>query len=567
MDHMKRTLSFNQLSEENTKKLRNELLDKLIISSIENLSNELFYEIFDYLDGIEIYQAFSNLNYRFQQLLTSSSILFKIDLNHITSKEIFMVNYKQIKHQIYSIYFQLPVNINQLLTSFTIDSSFNRLESLVIEDIEPDKLISFLINLNSLPQLVSLNIRTMHIIEDLNNIYRLIFALPTLKYNKLYLYGNECSISIPMATEKQFSTIEYLHIAHWYTFDELSVLISYTPQLRRLDLSHANQDDSTIDTMLPITLDNLTYISMYTNYINSDEFEVFIKNIYSKLKALYVTFSYQDITFLRAYRWEQLILRYLSQLKKFSLKYYEHTYPIYSGGRNQFISSFWIERKLIFHVEINENNILYLVCPYRKRWYEYNNSILEYLKSTQLTIKYVFSGEPANDLFIYIKRILNIVQIYHLDIQQQISISRLMQIIHLLPDLITLKINSLTFHRSIINKEFPTTFSIEHVSKIKKVYMEKTQAIQEIYFLLNICPHMEFLNVESMNGMTIELFVRDILNKINKDHHKDLRLLCIYVSKLDDQIIKRLNKMIDNEKILSNYTIHHELDNIYLQWK
>jgi len=138
-----------------------------------------------------------------------------------------------------------------------------------------------------------------------------------------------------------------------------------------------------------------------------------------------------------------------------------------------------------------------------------------------------------------------------------------MEIIHLLPDLITLKIKSLTFYRSMINEEFPTTCSIEHASKIKKVYMEKTQTIQEIYFLLNICPHMEFLNVESINGMTIELFVRDILNKINKD----LCLLCIYVSKADDKMIERVNKMIDNEKILSNYTIHHELDNIYLQWK
>ncbi|CAF4413399.1 unnamed protein product, partial [Rotaria magnacalcarata] len=45
---------------------------------------------------------------------------------------------------------------------------------------------------------------------NLNDIYRLIFALPTLKYNKLYLYGNECSISIPLSTGKQLSTIEYL---------------------------------------------------------------------------------------------------------------------------------------------------------------------------------------------------------------------------------------------------------------------------------------------------------------------------------------------------------------------
>ncbi|CAF4992107.1 unnamed protein product, partial [Rotaria sp. Silwood1] len=538
MDHMKRTLNFSQLSEENTKKLRNELLDELRISSIENLSNELFHEIFDYLDGIDIYLAFSNLNHRFQQLLTSSSILYKIELIHQSSKEIFMLIYEQNKHKIYSINFQIPVYINQLLTSFIIDSSFNHLQSLVIEDIQPDKLISFLITLKSLPQLFLLDIRTMHVMGDLNNIYRLIFALPILKYNKLYLYGNECSIPIPMtATRKPFSTIEYLHIAHYYTFDELSALISYTPKLRHLNLSHINQDNSDVETMLPINLDNLTYISMYTNNINFDEFEIFIENIYSKLKTLYVTFLYQDITFLHAYRWEQLILRYLSQLKKFSLKYYEHKYSIYSGERNQFVSPFWIERKLIFNVEINEYNILYLVCPYSKRWYEYKNFTVDYLTSTQLTIKYVFSGEPADNLFMYIKRILNKVQIYHLDIQQQISIDRLMQIIHLLPDLITLQINSLAFYRSFFDEEFPTTCSIENASKIKKVYMEKPETIKEIYFLLDVFPHMEFLYVECIHGMSIELFLRDILNKINKD----LRLLCIYVSKADDNMIKRLN--------------------------
>ena len=50
------------------------------ITSIENLSNEFFYEIFDYLNAWHIYIAFSNLNYRFQQLLDNSSILYKIKL-------------------------------------------------------------------------------------------------------------------------------------------------------------------------------------------------------------------------------------------------------------------------------------------------------------------------------------------------------------------------------------------------------------------------------------------------------------------------------------------------------
>ena len=78
------------------------------ITCIENLSNEFFYEIFDYLDGCEIYEAFSYLNYRFQQLLNSSSLLFKIKYDYSTSEEIFLNNYEHIivhnRHQIYSIY-------------------------------------------------------------------------------------------------------------------------------------------------------------------------------------------------------------------------------------------------------------------------------------------------------------------------------------------------------------------------------------------------------------------------------------------------------------------------------
>ncbi|CAF4907485.1 unnamed protein product, partial [Rotaria sp. Silwood2] len=45
---------------------------------LENLSNELFYEIFDYLDSCDLYKAFSNLNIRFLNLIFRSSFPLKI---------------------------------------------------------------------------------------------------------------------------------------------------------------------------------------------------------------------------------------------------------------------------------------------------------------------------------------------------------------------------------------------------------------------------------------------------------------------------------------------------------
>jgi hypothetical protein len=49
------------------------------MTSIEDLSNEFFYEIFEYFYDCDMYKTFSNLNNHFQHLLTSSSQLLKIN--------------------------------------------------------------------------------------------------------------------------------------------------------------------------------------------------------------------------------------------------------------------------------------------------------------------------------------------------------------------------------------------------------------------------------------------------------------------------------------------------------
>jgi hypothetical protein len=75
------------------------------INHIENLSNEIFYEIFDYLNGCTINQAFENLNHHFQQFLQSPSLLLKLRINS-QSNELY-IHYKRTinfnQHQILSI--------------------------------------------------------------------------------------------------------------------------------------------------------------------------------------------------------------------------------------------------------------------------------------------------------------------------------------------------------------------------------------------------------------------------------------------------------------------------------
>ncbi|CAF3608334.1 unnamed protein product [Rotaria sp. Silwood1] len=556
----------------------NNIQETVLITSIENLSNECFYEIFDYLDGYHIYNAFSNLNYRFQQLLNSSSLLFKIKIDSPSNK-LYTNIYKQItlmnKHQIFSFDLFSPLKHKQFFSSFSIDSSFDHLESLTLNYLDADVLMSILFNLSSLPRLFSLTINMWNVLEDLTDIYRTILALPMLKFFKFSIGSSDLSISLPIVTNKQFSTIEYLIMDHFCTRSELFTIISYTPQLRHLYFMHTEDDNSNIESILPMTLTNFS-VCMYD--VTFDEFEMFISKIYSKLKVLYIITYFEDIVYLNAARWEQFILQYLPQLEKFNFEYYEHIdyeneSPSYFDEPNQFTSSFWIERRWLFEAKIDVEDIMYSVRPYKKRWYEYNTqhenvSSTQYSKSNRLTLTFVPSDECLELFVIDINRVLSIAQIYYLEIpKKKIFIGILIQIIDLLPELNSLKLHSLSLSepRDLCEEEVDIFTSTEDTSKIINVYLEKMIDITEVYFLMALCPYMKFLKIGCINNMNVELFVQNILEKTNAEHNDHLRLLCFHVPTADDEIIQKLQKMIHVKKLLSDYTIKRIHDNIYLQ--
>jgi hypothetical protein len=70
-------------------------LSKDSFTHLEDLSNELFYEIFDFLDFDRVFEAFSNLNIRFENLLNDPVLPIRINLSFI-SKSTFQLYYEQI---------------------------------------------------------------------------------------------------------------------------------------------------------------------------------------------------------------------------------------------------------------------------------------------------------------------------------------------------------------------------------------------------------------------------------------------------------------------------------------
>jgi DNA integrity scanning protein DisA with diadenylate cyclase activity len=171
----------------------------------------------------------------------------------------------------------------------------------------------------------------------------------------------------------------------------------------------------------------------------------------------------------------------------------------------------------------------------------------------------------------HINRALNIAQINHLVIQdEQLFNGTLRNAVNSLPDLMTLYISSLSFEesRELCEEEVDVLLSGESTSQITKVCLEMMMEITDIYFLMDVCPKMEYLRVGSLNDMDVGLFVREILHKINSENNQHLRLLSFIVEEANDELIQKLAKMIDTEKLVTNYSIQYVYHkNIFLQWK
>jgi hypothetical protein len=177
-------------------------------------------------------------------------------------------------------------------------------------------------------------------------------------------------------------------------------------------------------------------------------------------------------------------------------------------------------------------------------------------------------GGNLDFLYGNISDITEIRQIYHLKISGRIFADTLVIIFMILPTLDSLRISSLSVSHSesLSNEEklyFRTILSTVRITKVNFTTMKN---IEEVYFLIELCPHLIYLRVDDLNNMDMKLFVRLILMKMKTHHQSKFQLLCFHVSAADDETIKRLNNMIDDEKLLIDYTIKRALDFIYLQW-
>ncbi|CAF4902542.1 unnamed protein product [Rotaria sp. Silwood1] len=559
------------------------------ITCIENLPNELFYEIFDYLDGYEIYTAFLNLNVRFQHIITSSLLPLKINLDSKSKTPIKNLCSNIIipnNNRIRSLHVQNKILSDEFLTECIIDSSFNHLESIVLNEITNDKLQILLPNLKNLPHLFSLTIYLkIDYSYNFNDIYQMIYRLHILKYNKLSLLDNKQSNLIVSSTVNvQFSTIEYLVIDHNCSVNQLMSLLKSTPQLRRLQCKCLINLDRIMENKDKLILSHLLYISIAQCCLRFDKFETFITKISSQLEVLHIT-TYRDIAYLDADRWEQLIVQHISHLRRLNFNHYHQVlynkckYDDFSVLTNRFNSPFWIQRQWIFELKMTRTGFIGTVHS-RRTWFDLskhtevtlNDNFLQtvqYSSNIQFTIADSCSATWYQSVINEINPIFFAIRFTRLHINcNEIYTRTFVKLVQLLPNLESLKLSSFPFLQLnyLSDEDTQNLRSISIKNKITKVSFKGMNDFEQVYFIIFLCTHMQYLEVRCTKHTNVDILLHFILLKsFTLTPH--LRSLYFYVPNANEELIYKLQTPIYHEKLLNNYTIKRCGDNIHLQWK
>ncbi|CAF1461121.1 unnamed protein product [Rotaria magnacalcarata] len=587
----KRPFNFNYSTDVETKRLRKTSDEKnSVITRFEHLSNELLYEIFDYLDPYEIYEAFSKLNIRLHNLVIFSSLPLNINLS---SKSISTLEHRcrhviiPNKHRILSLHLNGYLIIRDFFTHCNIDASFNRLESVVLNGLSEYKVMMILFYLNALPRLFSLTIE-MH--------------------DDSFFKDEESEISIPISINERFSTIEHLVINHDCNINELTSILSHTPHLRHLTCKNLTETEETIKTVVLLKLVDLKYVCFGQCNIEFDELEVFIKRICSQLPIWRLKTECKT-AYLDGNRWKRLIRRHMPQLREFHFDHHVDNDDMDilpdRESIDQFTSKFWTEQQWFFEFKNEAAQYVYSIHPYRERWYDYcehdrndvyvNESMLQQrstyldifrqqattnacrssISRSQFTIGF-YPPDFWNLSFIDDMKFSFLeAQFNHLSIQcRETPVDLLIEIIHLLPQLKSLELSSLPLaHVSSLPAETTGMLLLVSITnEITRVKLNKMGEVEQIHLLMNLCPRMQYLEIECVTYVDLENLLGSILMN-NSTCVPYLCCLSICTFDAHEKITQQLNAIIDFERLsdperaFCDYTIQRTHSRIFLRWK
>ncbi|UJR32607.1 hypothetical protein I4U23_020067 [Adineta vaga] len=560
----------------------------------EDLSNDLITEIFIYLDGFHIYQSFSSLNIRFQNLVASRTISLQIDGSSISksSFENSYIDFIQLhKNRIQSLYLSNPCIIDTILSSI---KHFSQLQTLIIDQIECERLEHLLTTLTCLQYLsfLSINIEPN---ANKTEIYNQIFMLSTLKSCKI-----SCEDPIQLG-QFLFSTniscsIEILLISGQCYLNELDSSLSHLPQLRHLYVKQINGDSNSSTELSSPVINHLTYVSIKLDSIKFVQFEQFVKKYFQQVKQLFISTT-RDMTYLEGNRWEKLIITSMSHLQIFDFhhtikNFFDYPDDIFENLFNQFHSQFWKQQQWFFEYVPNtgeyQQGMFHSIQPYRKKYLSlgHNPDVVEKTGSmvTLYSVRHVIiqdhqaiitcskSFPNINELTLVdqcslqSKRflsnefhdIISLSQLTKLNINiNHLYFSDFVQILQSTPNVHILTLKSLQFFTKCGSSI--QTFD----NKIRKITITDHYSLRTMKILIEICPNIQHLTIGIFRESVLPT-VRYLLSNQRKTLSNNL--FSLYITGMNTMWTEKIQNFIESDKLLDKYVTKVIGHNFYLWW-
>ncbi|CAF1542383.1 unnamed protein product [Adineta steineri] len=510
-------------------------------------------------------------------------------------------------NRIISLQLSKPFFIKNFFTSFPIDTSFNRLESLVLNDFNVNDDLSILISLRQLPRLFSLKIY-FHDCNKLYIIFQSICRLPVLKYAKLLRSNRYGTYSFPPATsdDQRSMTLEYLVLDGSDTLATIYSILSYTPQLRHLSVEHIwGYNNIPIEQFIfPC---NLTSISIRYWLSSFNDFASFIAIVGFKLELLRISIFDQTVV-LDAYQWQQLILHHMPRLHTFLLYYHGALIKDINGNKHcrtlldQFSSRFWIERRWFFahrHCNCISHNRPPNLALYSTqiRWLKFcetgdflNNNLCSYqdpifnlsvgprmpIHNRKVVANFPFQFPRVTELELVSNDRININSfidnLSHIIILTNITylnisfnnqwLNCFIKLLNHMPNVqkLVLYVQS-SFEMEVSSDQQTNTVDLVCNNNVRNVKIIGQLPLVTVQLINKLFPRMECLWISNTKTVLIS-FLRILLsNRIHNSH-----LSSFIAISGDDTIIEPLKTMIDNEKLLDNYDIVNRQCELCLWW-
>lgn len=158
------------------------------------------------------------------------------------------------------------------------------------------------------------------------------------------------------------------------------------------------------------------------------------------------------------------------------------------------------------------------------------------------------------------------------DYQQPLH-GTVIEIIDLLPNLHSLEITSMPSPEAnlLSTKASEMFLSVCNTNKIAKVKLNQMKKIEQIYFLMDLCPQMEYLEVNCETEKDVISIVTFVTRNSIK-HMRHLHCLRLSVPNAGEKLVENLKIIIDFERpffsdqTFISYEIHRVQNKIFIDW-